>query len=135
MERIIAAFGLKDDYELTDKHFGGFVYLDIFEIQENGIRKLKRIENVKIEERTHGGPKKVTKTWDLLKEANVLIAFGMGPNILRIKRNFVPVIANSKNIKEVKKMLKDNFEKIFCRNGKAGRKNYITLKVKEDKNG
>ena len=59
----------------------------------------------------------------------------MGPNILRMKKNFVPVIVNSKNIDEVKKALKENFEKIFTETEKQGEKNYITLKVKEDKNG
>ncbi len=135
MERIIAAFGLKDDYELTDKHFGDSVYFDIFEVRENDIRKVKRIKNVKIEEKMHGDPKKATKIGDLLKEANVLFAFRMGPNILRMKKNFVPVIVNSKNIDEVKKALKENFEKIFTETEKRGEKNYITLKVKEDKNG
>jgi predicted Fe-Mo cluster-binding NifX family protein len=132
MNKIIAAIGLKKDNELTDKHFGDSIYFDIYELTRADIKKVKRIQNKKIEERMHGDPKKASAIGSLLKGSDILVAFRMGPNILRMKKNFVPVIVNTKDIEKVKNVLVQNFDKILNEVIKSGEKNYITLKVKED---
>ena len=132
MEKIIAAIGLKNDDEITDRHFGDSVYFDIYELTQNSIKYIKRINNVKVEERMHGDPNKANAIGDLLKEANILVAFSMGPNILRMKKKFVPVIINTQDIKKVEKTLVVNFDKISKEVSRTGEKNYITLKAKED---
>lgn len=132
MEKIIAAIGLKNDNELTDEHFGDSVYFDIYELTENSIKYIKRINNVKVEERMHGDPNKANAIGGLLKEVDILVAFRMGPNILRMKKRFVPVIINTQDIKKVEKTLVLNFDKISKEVNRTGEKNYITLKAKED---
>ncbi len=132
MSKIIAAFGLKNDNELTDKHFGDSTYFDVYELTENSIKYIKRINNVKVKERMHGDPNKAGIIGELLKEADILVAFRMGPNILRMKKRFVPVIINTKDIKKVEKTLILNFDKISKEVSRIGDKNYITLKIKED---
>ena len=132
MEKIIAAIGLKNNKELTDEHFGDSAYFDIYELTHIHIIKIKRIENAKIEERMHGDPKKASAIGTLLKEVDILVAFRMGPNILRMKKKFVPVIINSQDIEKVKTTLTENYGKILEEVRKSGERNYITLKVKED---
>ena len=132
MEKIIAAIGLKNDKELTDKHFGDSAYFDVYELTHINIIKIKRVKNVKIEERMHGDPKKASAIGTLLKDTDILVAFRMGPNILRMKKKFVPVIINSQNIEKIKTTLIENYDKIFKEVQKNGERNYITLKVKED---
>ncbi len=132
MEKIIAAFGLVNEKELTDKHFGDSLYFDLYEIRRDGFKKIKRVDNVKLEEKIHGDPRKAGKIGSLLKEADVLVAFRMGPNILRMKKNFVPVIVNSRDFIKSVKTVMANFETILSEVSKIGEKNYITLKVKED---
>ncbi len=132
MSKIIAAFGLKNDNELTDKHFGDSIYFDVYELTENSIKYIKRINNVKVKERMHGDPNKAGIIGELLKEADILVAFRMGSNILRMKKRFVPVIINTKDIKKVEKTLILNFDKISKEVSRIGDKNYITLKIKED---
>jgi len=131
MEKIIAAIGLKSDNELTDEHFGDSLYFDIYELTENSIKYIKRIHNVKVEERMHGDPNKANVIGGLLKEVDILIAFRMGPNILRMKKRFVPVIVNTQNIRKAAETLVLNFDKISKEVSKIGEKNYITLKTKE----
>jgi predicted Fe-Mo cluster-binding NifX family protein len=131
MEKIIVAIGLENDSQLTNDHFGDSIYFDIYEFSSHDIRKIKRIKNLKIEERMHGDPKKANAIGTLLKGTNALAAFRMGPNILRMKKNFVPVIINSRDVEKVKKALMENFDAISKEVNRTGEKNYITLKVKE----
>ncbi len=131
MRKIIVAIGLRNDNELTDMHFGDSVYFDIYELTNNSINELKKIKNAKIEERMHGDPKKANAIGNLLKGSDVLVAFRMGPNILRMKKKFVPVIVNTKNIEKVKETLIENYYEILTEISREGEKNYITLKVKE----
>ena len=131
MRKIIVAIGLRNDNELTDMHFGDSVYFDIYELTNNSINELKKIKNAKIEERMHGDSKKANAIGNLLKGSDVLVAFRMGPNILRMKKKFVPVIVNTKNIEKVKETLIENYYEILTEISREGEKNYITLKVKE----
>ncbi len=132
MEKVIAAFGLKSENQLTDKHFGDSLFFDIYAITESGFLKVKRVENPKVEEKVHADPKKAKKIGKLLSEAGVLVAFRMGPNILRMKKTFVPVIVNSTNLNEALNCIMRNLDLIKQELKKQGEKNYITLKVKED---
>ncbi len=132
MRKIIAAFGLKNDNELTDRHFGDSTYFDMYELTENSIKYIKRINNVKVKERMHGDPNKAGVIGELLKETDVLVAFRMGPNILRMKKKFVPVIVNTRSVEKVKAVLISNYGAILKEVSRTGDKNYITLKIKED---
>ncbi len=135
MKKIIAAVGMESESQLTDKHFGDSVFFDIYEITGKSDSQIKRIKNVKAEERMHGDPKKANTIGSILSEAEVLVAFRMGPNILRMKKRFVPVIVNSRDIKKVRGMLIKNYNKILKEVENPGEKNYITLKIEEEHYG
>ncbi len=132
MKKIVTALGLENNTELTDEHFGNSAYFGIYELTEDSIRYIKRIDNVKVEERMHGDPNKAGVIGNLLKEVDALVAFRMGSNVLRMKKKFVSVIVNTRSVEKVKAVLVSNYSTILKEVGRIGDKNYITLKIKED---
>jgi len=99
--KIKLACGTDNGTEFTDKHFGSSKYFLIYEfnLETKDLRFLKRIENSTPEEE-HGDIKKAKSVSELLKNVFVLVAFRYGPNIIRIKKRFVPIISREKNIEK-----------------------------------
>ena len=98
--KIKLACGTDNETEFTNGHFGSSKYFLIydFDLETKDLRFLKRIENSSQEEEKHGDIKKAKSVSELLKNVFVLVAFRYGPNIIRIKKRFVPIISREKNI-------------------------------------
>jgi len=96
------ACGTDNETEFTNGHFGSSKYFLIydFDLETKDLRFLKRIENSTQEEEKHGDIKKVKSVSELLKNVFVLVAFRYGPNIIRIKKRFIPIISREKNIEK-----------------------------------
>ncbi|MCD6106928.1 MAG: hypothetical protein J7J57_01795 [Caldisericaceae bacterium] len=132
MKKIVAAFGVDNDGNLIDAHFGDSEYFEIFSISENSIVFVEQRKNLKIVEKMHGDPNKAKAISTLLSGVDVLVAFRMGPNILRMKKKFVPVIVGTRDKHLAKKLVLKNFPYILEEIEKEGEKNYITIKNKEE---
>jgi predicted Fe-Mo cluster-binding NifX family protein len=106
--KIKLACGTDNETEFTDGHFGSSKYFLIydFDLETKDLRFLKRIENSTQEEEKHGDIKKAKSVSELLKNVSVLVAFRYGPNIIRIKRRFVPIISREKNIEKILNQVK-----------------------------
>ena len=100
--KIKLACGTDNGIEFTNEHFGSSKYFLIydFDLETKDLRFLKRIENSTQEEEKHGDIKKAKSVSALLKNVFVLVAFRYGPNIIRIKKRFVPIISREKNIEK-----------------------------------
>lgn len=100
--KIKLACGTDNETEFTNGHFGSSKYFLIhdFDLETKDLRFLKRIENSTQEEEKHGDIKKAKSVSELLKNVFVLVAFRYGPNIIRIKKRFVPIISREKNIEK-----------------------------------
>ena len=100
--KIKLACGTDNETEFTNGHFGSSKYFLIydFDLETKDLRFLKRIENSTQEEEKHGAIKKAKSVSELLKNVFVLVAFRYGPNIIRIKKRFVPIISREKNIEK-----------------------------------
>jgi len=98
--KVKLACGTDNETEFTNGHFGSSKYFLIydFDLETKDLRFLKRIENSSQEEEKHGDIKKAKSVSELLKNVFVLVAFRYGPNIIRIKKRFVPIISREKNI-------------------------------------
>jgi predicted Fe-Mo cluster-binding NifX family protein len=98
--KVKLACGTDNETEFTNGHFGSSKYFLIydFDLETKDLRLLKRIENSSQEEEKHGDIKKAKSVSELLKNVFVLVAFRYGPNIIRIKKRFVPIISREKNI-------------------------------------
>ena len=100
--KIKLACGIDNETEFTNEHFGSSKYFLIydFDLETKDLRFLKRIENSTQEEEKHGDIKKAKSVSELLKNVFVLVAFRYGPNIIRIKKRFIPIISREKNIEK-----------------------------------
>ena len=112
--KIKLACGTDNGIEFTNEHFGSSKYFLIydFDLKTKDLRFLKRIENSTQEEEKHGDIKKAKSVSELLKNVFVLVAFKYGPNIIRIKKRFVPIISREKNIEKTLNKIKIYINKI-----------------------
>ncbi len=103
-----------DGINFSEEHFGSAKKFLIYELNlDTGDTKIvKTIENDTPEERTHGDPEKAKKISELLKDVQVLIGFAMGPNIIRMRKKFVPIISREKNIETALSKLKSLLNEI-----------------------
>ena len=106
--KIKLACGTDNETEFTNGHFGSSKYFLIydFDLETKDLRFLKRIENSTQEEEKHGDSKKAKSVSELLKNVFVLVAFRYGPNIIRIKKRFIPIISREKNIEKTLNKIK-----------------------------
>lgn len=100
--KIKLACGTDNGTEFTNEHFGSSKYFLIydFDLETKDLRFIKRIVNSSQEEEKHGDIKKAKSVSELLKNVFVFAAFRYGPNIIRIKKRFVPIISREKNIEK-----------------------------------
>lgn len=118
--KIKLACGTDNGIDLTNEHFGSSKYFLIYEfdLETKDLRFIKRIENSTQEEEKHGDTKKAKSVSELLKNVFVLVAFRYGPNIIRIKKRFVPIISREKNIEKTLNKVKLCSNKIKSEIGK-----------------
>jgi len=107
--KIKLACGTDDGIEFSNEHFGSSKYFLIYELDldTKKLKFLEKLENSSPEEEIHGDPKKAKKISELMEEVSVLVGFEMGPNIIRIRKKFIPVVSREKNIKIALEELKE----------------------------
>jgi|GEM_PF-111330 len=114
-EKVRFAFATDDGINYTKEHFGSakkyLIY--IFNQESKKLEFEKEILNTTPKEKIHGDPQKATKVSDLLKQISVLVAFVMGPNIVRMRKKFVPIISREINIVESLKILAIELEEVI----------------------
>jgi len=108
------ACGTDDGINFTKEHFGSasFYLIYFFNLKTGEIKKIEERKNTSIEEEMHGDPKKAQSISALLKDVQVLVAFVMGPNIVRIRKKFLPIISRERSIKIALEKLKKQSNKI-----------------------
>ena len=111
--KIKLACGTDNETEFTNEHFGSSKYFLIydFDLETKDLRFLNRIEN-STQEEEHGDIKKAKSVSELLKNVFVFVAFRYGPNIIRIKKRFIPIISREKNIERTLNKVKLYSDKI-----------------------
>ena len=124
------ACGTDDEINFTNKHFGSAKLYLLFELnlKDSSIKEIGRIMNTSIEERKHGDPKKAASVSEMLKDVQVLVGFAMGPNIIRMRKRFVPIISRERNIKKSMEMVSKLSGEIGAELRKEGDKKIFVLK-------
>lgn len=107
---IIIACATNDGENFIKEHFGSADKYLIFEFdekkyystKEKNYKLYKIVNNIPFEEKRDGDPEKANVISKLLKPlgVKVLINKAMGPNIVRMRKQFACVISNINNIKE-----------------------------------
>ena len=93
-----------DGKNFTKVHFGSAKYYLIFKYEEyeNRFKFVSKIENIPFEEKKDGDPEKANHVSNILKKesVNVIANKAIGPNIVRMRKKYVPVISSINNIEE-----------------------------------
>ena len=114
------ACGTDDGINFTNAHFGDAkVYLIYsFNLETKEYKYVDRIKNTSVEEEEHGAQGKAQSVAELLKEVDAFACLRMGPNIVRIRKNFVSVISRGRNIEKCLKRMEAFLVKIKQEAGK-----------------
>ncbi len=118
MRCLKVAFGMENDETLIDAHYGDSEFFAIYEICEDGSIKLleKRHNKAKdFKEEEHGDPRKFKAVVSQLLDVDVLAAFRMGPNFLRIrdKTNKVAFFTRTRDLKLALQRFVENFDELW----------------------
>ena len=121
------AFGMENEKELFDGHYGDSKFFAIYEITPSGkVEFIEKRENLAkdVEEMEHGDINKFRAVMAHLKDVNLLAAYRMGPNFLRIKdnttkevfftktRNFKDALENLLQYLKEREYIKEDIERI-----------------------
>ena len=129
------AISTNDGKILTPDHFGGGEYFLIYNITREGYELVEKRKNTSSPEEEHGSAEKAKGIVAILQDIPVLLGYQFGPNIMRIKNRFLPVISREKDIKNALKLLQKNLNIIEEGMGKKGEmlvilSNYVVKIVK-----
>ncbi len=117
MRCLKVAFGMEDDKTLMDAHYGDSKFFAIYEVCESGFRLIEKRPNkaLEVEEETHGDPRKLEAVMNQLKDVDVLAAFRMGPNFLRIKEKKLKAVffTRTRDLDLALKRLMENFDEVW----------------------
>jgi len=117
MRCLKVAFGMEDDETLVDAHYGDSKFFAIYEVCEDDARLIEKRPNraLEIEEEMHGDPRKLEIIMKQLNDVDVLAAFRMGPNFLRINEKKLKVVffTRTRDLQVALKRLMDNFEEVW----------------------
>ena len=103
------AFGMKDEKELFDGHYGDSEFFAIYEITPVGeVKFIEKRENKakEMEEKEHGDVEKFRAVMSQLQDIDLLAAYRMGPNFLRIRENTIKKVFFTKT-KDFKKAMEN----------------------------
>ena len=127
------AFATDNGKSFINRHFGDSNYYYIYEMSSSGVEFIKKIENTTEEdnEEIHADPIKAKGVTQMLKTEGieVVIAKIFGPNIKRIRKNFVCILMNDNDISDSIKKAHKNFDIILNEWNKGESRSHINLKI------
>ncbi len=108
------ACGSNDLKNFTKEHFGDSKYFLIYNIDRDNYKLLEKIENTSPKEELHSDPKKAKSIATTLNSRNVkaIFAYVIGPNIIRIRKKFVPIISRISDMTKALDKLKEHIEDV-----------------------
>lgn len=114
MESLTVAVATDDGKSFIDRHFGDAEKYYIYRLTAGSFEFLKKIANTTEEERRHADPVKAKGVTGMLKAENVQVAVSkvFGPNIKRIKKKFVCVVAPGQIVEVVLSELPHRFQEL-----------------------
>ena len=114
------AFGMEDDERLIDAHYGDSEFFAIYEVCDDGSFKLlekrhNKAKDFEEHDEGHGDPRKFKAVVSQLLDVDVLAAFRMGPNFLRIrdKTNKVAFFTKTRDLKSALQRIVENFDELW----------------------
>lgn len=110
------AFGMEDDEHLTAGHYGDSRFFLIYDIENGEARFVEKRPNraADMAEEEHGDVRKFRAVISQLEDVDVLAAFRMGPNFVRIRDNTNKKVffTRTRDLKEALKRLMEEIDKL-----------------------
>lgn len=130
MEKIIAACATDDGTAFIERHFGDAQKFDIYQLNEGGFELIGSVTNTAPEERQHADPQKAAGIGKVLKEwkVNVLVSRQFGPNLKRVKKQFVPVIARVSTVEEGLKLVRGSIDRVLEELKRGEERSHLVLR-------
>ena len=132
MKECIVAVATEDGKTLMERHFGDADRFVLFLLSKDGVVPLQEIMNTVEEEdeSLHADPEKARGIAGLLKQAGVRVAVSrvFGPNIKRIRKQFVCVITDGPEIPEALRLVAGHFEAIVQEWDKGESRGHLVLR-------
>jgi len=127
---IIAAFSTDDGKTYIDKHSGDARFFDLYKIAPGTSQFLKRIINPPKKEKRHADPEKAQGIARLLKNEGVqaIVSKVFGPNIKRIRKQFVCIMMNDAEITQSLSVLQQKIDLILSEWEAGEERNILNLK-------
>jgi uncharacterized metal-binding protein/predicted Fe-Mo cluster-binding NifX family protein len=124
------AFGTDDGKNLNDDHVGMAKYFYVYRFFDNKKEFIERRENVQFkgdESIKHGDPEKARATSSVLEGIDVVVGRKFGPNIIRLLKEFVCVVAREDSISNAIEAAYSSREKILEQKHKGRDRKHIVL--------
>jgi len=116
-EEFLIAIGTDDSKKIkSGGHFGMSEYFQVWKYSNGELNFIEKRGNVKYKEdesKIHGDPGKAKATASALKNIDVIIGKIFGPNIARLKNQFVCAVARCETIEQAIQMIKENINEII----------------------
>ncbi len=118
------AISTEDEIQITRDHFGEGKLFLIYEINREGYKLIEKRKNSTPPEEEHGSREKARGISSILGDVDVLLGFQFGPNILRIKDKFLPIVSREMQIKDALKIFLQHYisieKELHSPRGKVG---------------
>jgi len=106
------AASTEDGEHLTRGHFGDGKFFLIYEVSPDGYQLIERRENTSPDEEEHGSKEKARGIASILRDVDALLGFQFGPNIVRMKGKFLPILSRGQSIEKSLDIILENYHKI-----------------------
>jgi len=109
------AFATDNGITFVERHFGDAKHYLIYEINEQKISFVRKIDNSLEAEEMHADPKKAKGISSLLFQEDVAVVVSkiFGPNIARIRKKFVCIVSKEKDIVKSIDNIQGNYNAIL----------------------
>ena len=128
---LLIAFGTDDGVHLNDDHVGMAKEYLVYEFSEDGEALIERRQNSSFtgdEAAKHGDPEKAKTTASVLKNIDVLVGKKFGPNINRLLKNLVCVVARTEDIATAVHAIRVNIDSIVEQKNVGPDRTHIVLR-------
>jgi len=126
------AFASDNGRTFIERHFGDSDYYYIYKISSSEATFIKKISNTTEEEdeEIHADPKKAKGVTKMLKNENIEVVVSkiFGPNIKRIRKNFVCILMNDEDISDSIKTIQQKYDIIVNEWNKGESRNHLNFK-------
>jgi len=122
------ALGVNENKEFSNNHYGDSHCFLIYEWVEDKFQFKEERINTKFNEEKHGGEKKAQHIASQLPQVPILVAKVFGPNIVKMRKKYVPVITRLDSVEKTLQKLENMFNELSRGIKKEGNKDIIYLK-------